>query len=338
MSADEFLGASIVVMDGGMGRELMRLGVPEDKTIWSARALVDEKFHPKVVEVHKLFIAAGAQTITTNNYGVQPGYYRRAFPDSWEERIKVDTAIAVRLAVEAKQDHPKVKVLGCLPPICESHRSDLTSQFLEEEGTTSATSFYRTIGQALVEGGAEVLLAETMNTWEEAAIAVKAVAGLGLPIFLSMQGSLRDPEQHTARPWMAADLAKKVLELRVSAPIQAFGFNCAPPEDIINCLKTLVNAGLDVSLRAAGVALMAYGNVTNPAAQVGYRLGLQKSFPGRRTDVGAQEFCAFCKQFANLGCTYIGGCCGTRPDDIRAIHETFTVEAEESTSKVNVIG
>ena len=46
------------------------LGVPDDRDIWSARALVDEKWHDKVVEGHKHFINAGSEYITTGNFSV----------------------------------------------------------------------------------------------------------------------------------------------------------------------------------------------------------------------------------------------------------------------------
>src|SRR6478736_4369241 len=57
-----------LLLDGGTGRELLKRGVPILTEIWSATALL---LAPKIVrEVHDDFIAAGADIITTNTYGI----------------------------------------------------------------------------------------------------------------------------------------------------------------------------------------------------------------------------------------------------------------------------
>ena len=58
------------VLDGGMGRELMRIGAPFRQPEWSALALTEGP--DRVVEAHRNFIAAGAEVITTNAYAVVP--------------------------------------------------------------------------------------------------------------------------------------------------------------------------------------------------------------------------------------------------------------------------
>merc|ERR1712232_189853 len=71
------LSRRINILDGGMGVLLNRLGVPRDKVIWSARSLVDDEHHPRVVEAHAAFIKAGANAIIANSYSVIPGYLRQ---------------------------------------------------------------------------------------------------------------------------------------------------------------------------------------------------------------------------------------------------------------------
>lgn len=58
------------ILDGGMSRELLRLGAELKQPEWSALALMNS---PDIVrEVHQEFIAAGAQIITTNSYALVP--------------------------------------------------------------------------------------------------------------------------------------------------------------------------------------------------------------------------------------------------------------------------
>jgi S-methylmethionine-dependent homocysteine/selenocysteine methylase len=60
----------VTVLDGGMGRELLRIGAPFRQPEWSALALFDGP--DWVVQAHTNFIEAGAEVITTNSYAVVP--------------------------------------------------------------------------------------------------------------------------------------------------------------------------------------------------------------------------------------------------------------------------
>ena len=60
----------VTVLDGGMGRELWRIGAPFRQPEWSALALTEG---PEwVVQAHVNFIDAGARVITTNSYAIVP--------------------------------------------------------------------------------------------------------------------------------------------------------------------------------------------------------------------------------------------------------------------------
>ena len=61
---------SILVLDGGMGRELARNGAPFRQPEWSALALIEGPEY--VRKAHDAFVAAGADVITTNSYAVVP--------------------------------------------------------------------------------------------------------------------------------------------------------------------------------------------------------------------------------------------------------------------------
>ena len=60
----------VTVLDGGMGRELKRIGAPFGQPEWSALALIESPDH--VRRAHAGFAAAGAEVITTNTYAVVP--------------------------------------------------------------------------------------------------------------------------------------------------------------------------------------------------------------------------------------------------------------------------
>eukprot|EP00854_Cymbomonas_tetramitiformis_P022717 gene22717-27423_t len=216
---------------------------------------------------------AGSQTITTSNYGVQPTYYQRVYPEDWECHIYRDTEIAARLAVEAREkattagtgvaapDASTVRVLGSLPPFCESHRVDLFEAALAEHGEDFFVRIYRGVAEALVRGGVDAFIPETMNNWKEASFALRACRDFDLPIILCLEGALRD-EHMRPHPELAPSMAKLVLEEKArGARIEALGFNCAPPEHILASLQAVkAEPGLLASLREADIQLAAYAN------------------------------------------------------------------------------
>ena len=56
------------VLDGGMGQELLAKGMEPNGTLWSANALIQEKYHPLLLDTHLDFIKAGAEVIVTNTF------------------------------------------------------------------------------------------------------------------------------------------------------------------------------------------------------------------------------------------------------------------------------
>lgn len=108
---------TIRILDGGMSRELQRLGAELKQPEWSALALINS---PDIVrQVHQEFIEAGADVVTTNSYALVPFHIG-------EERFQKDgaslIALSGRLAREAADASGRdVLVAGSLPPIFGSY-------------------------------------------------------------------------------------------------------------------------------------------------------------------------------------------------------------------------
>lgn len=111
----------ITILDGGMGRQLLRMGAPFRLPEWSALALIEA---PQFVsDAHDSFIAAGAQVITTNSYALAPSRIG-------EERFAAEglrfADLSGRIARgAADRAAERVLVAGSLPPVFESYRPDL---------------------------------------------------------------------------------------------------------------------------------------------------------------------------------------------------------------------
>ena len=175
------------LLDGGTGEELFRRGVPDDRKIWSARAVVDAKYHECLRHVHRSFLEAGACGVTTNSFGIVPGV---GF--GGEEIIKY-CAIAGRIARESTEGYEDRFVFGSLGPLVESYRADLVMK--HEDGV----AFYKQMISALGPF-VDCFLAETLSSVEESMQPIDALAQsevdkcILVSYSLCSNGRLRDGE------------------------------------------------------------------------------------------------------------------------------------------------
>ena len=108
----------ITLLDGGMGRELMRMGAPFRQPEWSALALLEAPEY--VVRAHEVFARAGAEVLTTNSYAVVP--FHLGAERFRNEGLRL-ADLAGRLARQAAG--PGARVAGSLPPVFGSYRPNL---------------------------------------------------------------------------------------------------------------------------------------------------------------------------------------------------------------------
>ena len=186
---------SLMLLDGGTGRELFRRGVPDDRKMWSARAVVDTRYHDTLIDVHQSFLKAGAMCITTNSYTMIPsaGFTR--------DEIARHCATAGRLARQAvtssssssSSSTPPAFVLGSLGPLVESYRPDLIMK--HEQGVPYYVDMINAMAPTV-----DAFVAETMSCVEEAMQPVQALAqssknkSLWIAFTLNSKGKLRSEQ------------------------------------------------------------------------------------------------------------------------------------------------
>ena len=111
----------LLILDGGMGRELLRRGAPFAQPQWSALALMQQP--SAVADVHRAYIEAGADIITTNSYALVPFHIGE---DDFRSQGSKLARLAGELAQQAVRDSSKkVRVAASLPPLFGSYRPDL---------------------------------------------------------------------------------------------------------------------------------------------------------------------------------------------------------------------
>ena len=98
MNKDYF--SKVRVLDGGMGQTLLEKGLKAKGSLWSATALIDEKYHQLIIDTHLDFIKSGADVIVTNNFSARRS---RTISNNVEEHFEYANEKAGELALKAKK-------------------------------------------------------------------------------------------------------------------------------------------------------------------------------------------------------------------------------------------
>jgi S-methylmethionine-dependent homocysteine/selenocysteine methylase len=279
-----------LLLDGGTGRELRRRGVPILDTIWSANALV---VAPHTVrEVHLDYIAAGADVITTNTYGIIRGELAK---EGIEERYGELNRLAGELARQARQEGGRdVAIAGSLPPLRGSYRPDLVGPFDE------ILPQYREQVELLAPY-VDLFICETMSSAAEGLAAASAAAESGKPVWVAWTLA-EDHSGHLRSGESVGQAAAAIAHL----PIAGFLANCCAPESIAAAMPALAGLGRG----AAG----GYANAFRPVPKdwVMERDGLLPL----REDMNPEEYAGQAARWCAHGARIVGGCCGTGPEHI----------------------
>jgi len=168
----------------------------------------------------------------------------------------------------------------------------------------------------------DIFLAETMSTEQEMLCAVRAAAAFGKPVIVSMAGALRNRNLQEM-PSRAATVAELVLQEveQGRADIPVLCFNCAQPETCSQAVDAIPQ-GLRQRLRESKITLGIYPNMNAGAAKRqtdGVHCENMPQKMAKREDLTEDFLCGLCDQWMTAGVTYIGGCCGSTPEDIKII-------------------
>ncbi len=276
---------SLLILDGAMGTELQRRGVDIGLPLWSANALMS---HPDVVlQIHKDYLTAGADIITTNTFRTTQRAFRNAnLPD----RSFQLTSTAVALAMQARESFPDALIAGSIAPLEDCYRPDLvlSDANMEEEHAELAIR--------LAERGVDFILLETMNTIREAQAACRAATATGKEVVVSF---VCDKGGRLLSGESLADAVTVIEKLNPTA----LSINCVSPRYIHIAFEELK--------KVTGLPLMLYANIGSPDDD--------KSSLHFTRDVTKEEYVAYAVEWQRRGASIIGGCCGTTPEYIRAV-------------------
>jgi S-methylmethionine-dependent homocysteine/selenocysteine methylase len=292
-----------LLLDGGLGRELLKRGVPILTDIWSGTALTEAP--EKVRDVHADFIAAGADIVTTNTYGLARKRLTRA---GAEARFAELHRTAGQLAVEARDAAGRdVAIAGSLPPYSGSYRPDLVEPF------ETLLPLY-TEQAAVLAPYVDLFICETMSSAGEALAAASGAVKTGKPVWIAW--TLHEDRSGRLRSGETVSEAAAVV---AHLPIAAFLANCCAPESITAAMPALAVAGHG---KFGGYANTFAPVPTDWASYGGRKLDpsnweeYESSALPLRRDLDAESYAAHARRWRQMGATILGGCCGAGPEHI----------------------
>lgn len=212
----------ITLLDGPLGTELDRRGVPVDETCWSAAAIDDAP--ETIAAIHRDYAAAGATVHTANTFRTK----RRSVGDDWR-RLTVSAVALARRNVP-----PGARVAGSIAPLADCYRPDLSP-------ANAARPEHREFAEALAEAGVDLLLCEAFANIDEALVAVEASVQTGVETWLAMtagpQGDLLTPAELQRGAMRAADSGAAAILV-----------NCTPARQTTTLIRALRDADLPVPI------------------------------------------------------------------------------------------
>lgn len=283
----ETLATRPLLCDGATGTELQSRGLRpgECGEDWNVSA------SERVADIHRHYVAAGSELVTTNTFGATSvALGRHGLGQRVAELNRAGAALAREVAGSTRW------VLGDVGPVGE---------MLEPWGMLShraAEEAFREQSAALLAGGVDAILVETMSDPEEAALAIRAARDAGAGVVVATFAFQNSPAGF--RTMMGATVTQCV-EAALAAGAQIVGTNCG------------VHLALPDYVRLAGELVAAAGTapvIVQPNA------GAPRLVDGRAVyDESAAALAAAVPSFLSAGVRIVGGCCGTTPVHIAAM-------------------
>ena len=290
----------IRILDGGMGQELLARGMKPNGTLWSANALLDDKYHELLLNTHLDYIKSGADVICTTTFTTRRVRLR---DNGIEEKFEYLNKKAGEIAKKAQKKYPNIKIAGELPPQNFTYEADNRDENIITE------SFYE---QAkILNPYVDFFILHVLSSINEFKFAINAIKEFKKPyligIHISEGTSLPSGEK-------ISDI-KKVYDSNLLGVI----LTCISPENFEKNFVELKK--LDVP---CGFKFNAF-ETTQP--KNGYTVSYSKSngnpneFLGKRRDLTPNAIADIAKKFKENGATILGGCCETSPLHIKKISD-----------------
>ena len=287
------------ILDGGMGQELLARGMEPNGTLWSANALLQNKYHKLLLDTHLDFIRAGAEVIVTTTFTTRKIRLR---DNNVEDKFEYLNKKAGEIAQKAKKIFPSTLIAGGLPPQYLTYEADTRSE------NEIRDDFYH---QAkILNPYVDFFYFDVLSSVREFKIALECIKEFNKPYLIGAHIS-----EGTKLP--SGESISEIITKIKHDKILGIILSCISPENYNLNLKEIKNLNIPFGFKLNGFIK------TNPkpnytGAYKKSKTGNPNEFLGQRKDLTPEKMAEFAKKFKKAGATILGGCCETRPSHIKA--------------------
>jgi homocysteine S-methyltransferase len=287
------------VLDGGMGQELLARGMEPNGTLWSANALLQEKYHKLLLDTHCDFIKAGAEVIVTTTFTTRK---IRLKDNKVENKFEYLNKKAGEIALQAKKLYPNVMIAGGLPPQYLTYEADNRPEKEISENFYSQAK--------ILNPYVDFFYFDVLSSVREFRIAIDCIKEFNKPYLIGAHIS-----QGTNLP--SGEKVSEIISKIQHKKLLGILLSCISPENYDLNLNEIKSLGIPFGFKLNGFIK------TNPkpnytGAYNKSKTGNPNEFLGVREDLTPNKMAKFAKKFKDAGATILGGCCETRPSHIEA--------------------
>ncbi len=288
------------ILDGGMGQELLARGLNPTGTLWSAKALLEEKYHSLIENIHEDFIKAGADIIVTNTFTTR---HLRLKENNLEDKFEILNEQACKIAKNLKKKYPKVLIAGGLPPQNITYSPDTRN---EDEIYNNFNSQAK-----ILDSYVDFFYFDVLSSVKEISIAINSIKEFNKPFLI---GAHISEGTNLPSGEKLSDITKKINCENLLGLILA----CVSPENYEKNLNEIEKIGYPFGFKMnAFKKTKIIGGYTKNYKKS--KTGNPNEFLGVREDLTPKKMFEFAQKFKNAGATILGGCCETRPSHIKEI-------------------
>ncbi len=289
----------VKILDGGTGQELLSRGLQSNGTLWSANALLQEKYHDLLLNTHLDFIKAGAEVIVTATFATR----RKRLKDNHiEDKFEYLNQKAGEIAIKVKKKFPKILIAAGLPPQNLTYEADNRN---EEEITNNFKEQAKVLNPYI-----DFFYFDVLSSIKEFKCGIKAVKEFQKPYLLGIHIS----EGNFLPSGEKISEIKNVIDDKVLGII----LSCISPENYETNLKEVKNLRVPFGFKLNGfITTKPKTNYTENYLRS--KTGNPIEVMGKREDLTPDKMARIVKKFKDAGATIIGGCCETGPSHIEAM-------------------
>ncbi len=295
-----FVEKKLLVFDGAIGTYIYSKGVPKghcyDELNISMPSIIEE--------IHKEYIEAGAEIITTNTFGANRFILEEYF--ALGDKVKEINYYGARIAKKVSKG--RAFVAGSIGPI--SRPLDTEKELNDEE----KKEIFKEQIEALLEGGADLLIFETYFSPKELLLGINTAREISKEVFIIAEMSFPN-NGLTIKGCSPFDFAYSTKKSRADV----LGANCGiGPQNVLEAVKKIgsIYEGELSAMPNAGLASFHQGKFYYP--------------------FNPDYFARYGEKLIKAGVKVIGGCCGTTPHHIKALKEK-TEGLEPKKRKIKIL-